>query len=155
MPLSPYAAAKLAGEHYCSCCTTVYGLETVRLRFFNVFGPRQDAHSPYTGVIALFAAALLEGRRPEVQGDGLQSRDFTYVANAVQAVVRAADAPAAVGQVYNIGNGETTTVLELVRRLNEILGTRLEPSHGSARAGDVRHSQADITRARRDLGYDP
>jgi UDP-glucose 4-epimerase len=154
-PLSPYAASKLAGEHYCEACTTVYGLETVRLRFFNVFGPRQDARSPYTGVIALFAAALLEGRVPSIQGDGLQSRDFTYVANAVQALVRAATAPAAVGQVYNIGNGEATTVLGLVRRLNEILGTHVEPTHGPARPGDVRHSQADITRARRDLGYEP
>jgi UDP-glucose 4-epimerase len=139
-PLSPYAASKLAGEHYCQAFTAVYGLETVRLRFFNVFGPRQDARSPYTGVIALFAAALLEGRVPNVQGDGLQSRDFTYVANAVQALVRAADAPTAIGQVYNIGNGETTTVLGLIHRLNEILGTRLVP---------------DISRARRDLDYKP
>jgi UDP-glucose 4-epimerase len=154
-PLSPYAASKLAGEHYCQACTAVYGLETVRLRFFNVFGPRQDARSPYTGVIALFAAALLEGRIPSVQGDGLQSRDFTYVGNAVQALVRAADAPAAVGQVYNIGNGGTTTVLGLIERLNEVLGTQLAPTHGPARAGDVRHSQADISRARRDLGYEP
>jgi UDP-glucose 4-epimerase len=154
-PLSPYAASKLAGEHYCQAFTTVYGLETVRLRFFNVFGPRQDARSPYTGVIALFAAAMLQGRRPGVQGDGRQSRDFTYVANAVQAVARAADAPAAVGKVYNIGNGGTTTVLELVQCLNEALGTDLEPEHTAARAGDVRHSQADIRRARQDLGYDP
>ena len=92
---------------------------------------------------------------PSVQGDGLQSRDFTYVANAVQAVVRAADAPDAVGRVYNVGNGETTTILELVRRLNEILGCDCKPEHGPARAGDVRHSQADISRARRDLGYEP
>jgi UDP-glucose 4-epimerase len=154
-PLSPYAASKLAGEHYCQACTASYGLETVRLRFFNIFGPRQDAHSPYSGVIALFAAALIEGRVPSVQGDGLQSRDFTYVANAVQAVVRAADAPDAVGRVYNIGNGETTTILELVRRLNEILGCECKPTHGPAHAGDVRHSQADIARARRDLGYEP
>jgi UDP-glucose 4-epimerase len=154
-PLSPYAASKLAGEHYCQACTAVYGLETVRLRFFNVFGPRQDARSPYTGVIALFAAALLEGRVPSVQGDGLQSRDFTYVSNAVQALVRAADAPSAVGQVYNIGNGETTTVLGLIQRLNEVIGMQLVPTHGPARAGDVRHSQADISRARRDFGYEP
>lgn len=154
-PLSPYAASKLAGEHYCQACTASYGLETVRLRFFNIFGPRQDAYSPYSGVIALFAAALIEGRVPSVQGDGLQSRDFTYVANAVQAVVRAADAPDAVGRVYNVGNGETTTILELVRRLNEILGCDCQPVHGPARAGDVRHSQADISRARRDLGYEP
>jgi UDP-glucose 4-epimerase len=154
-PLSPYAASKLAGEHYCQAFTAVYGLETVRLRFFNVFGPRQDPHNPYAGVIALFATLLMQGRRPTVQGDGLQSRDFTYVTNAVQALVRAAEAPAATGQMYNIGNGETTTVLGLVRRLNEILGTDLEPVLTAPRPGDVRHSQADITRARRDLGYEP
>lgn len=154
-PLSPYAASKLAGEHYCEAFTRVYGLETVRLRFFNAFGPRQDAASPYTGVIALFTAALLAGRRPAVQGDGLQSRDFTYVANVVEALVRAAAAPAASGQVYNIGNGEATTVLDLIRQLNALLGTALEPLPAPARPGDVRHSQADITRARRDLGYEP
>lgn len=154
-PLSPYASSKLSGELYCQSFTTVYGLETVRVRFFNVFGPRQDARSPYTGVIALFAAAMLAGKRPTVQGDGLQSRDFTYVDNAVQALTRAAAAPDAVGKVYNIGNGETTTVLQLVAHLNNILGTDLAPLHGPARAGDVRHSQADISLARRDLGYDP
>jgi UDP-glucose 4-epimerase len=154
-PLSPYAASKLSGEMYCQAFTTVYGLETVRLRFFNIFGPRQDARSPYTGVIALFIAAMLDGKAPTVQGDGLQSRDFTYVANAVQAVVKAADAPTASGKVYNIGNGATTTVLQLVQHLNELLGARLAPAHGPARAGDVRHSQADITQARRDLGYEP
>lgn len=154
-PLSPYASSKLSGELYCQSFTTVYGLETVRLRFFNVFGPRQDARSPYTGVIALFAAGMLEGKRPSVQGDGLQSRDFTYVENAVQALCRAADAPAAVGKVYNIGNGETTTVLALVAHLNDILSTNLAPVHAPARAGDVRHSQADISLARRDLGYEP
>jgi len=154
-PLSPYASSKLSGEMYCQSFTTVYGLETVRLRFFNVFGPRQDARSPYTGVIALFIAAMLEGNRPSVQGDGLQSRDFTYVENAVQALMRAADAPAAVGKVYNVGNGATTTVLQLIAHLNEILNSRLEPIHGPARAGDVRHSQADISLARQDLGYEP
>jgi UDP-glucose 4-epimerase len=154
-PLSPYASSKLSGELYCQSFTTVFGLETVRLRFFNVFGPRQDARSPYTGVIALFIAGMLAGKRPSVQGDGLQSRDFTYVENAVQAVVRAADAPNAVGKVYNIGNGETTTVLQLVKHLNRILDTDLTPIHGPARAGDVRHSQADITLACEDLGYKP
>jgi UDP-glucose 4-epimerase len=154
-PMSPYAAAKLAGEHYCRCFTTVYGLETVRLRFFNIFGPRQDARSPYSGVIALFIAALAEGRPPTVHGDGLQSRDFTYVENAVQAVMKAAEAPAAVGHVYNIGNGGSTSVLDLVKHLNELLGGSVQPLHGPARAGDVRYSQADISRARRDLGYEP
>lgn len=154
-PLSPYAAAKLAGEHYCRCFTTVYGLETVRLRFFNIFGPRQDPKNPYTGVIALFIAALVEGRTPTIHGDGLQSRDFTYVTNAVQAVMKAADAPAAVGNVYNIGSGANVSVLELVRHLNQLLGSNIVPLHTEARAGDVRHSQADISRARRDLGYEP
>ena len=155
LPLSPYAAAKLAGEHYCRSFTTVYGLETVRLRFFNIFGPRQDASSPYSGVIAIFIAALTAGRTPTVHGDGLQSRDFTYVADAVQALRRAAEAPAAVGHVYNIGLGRQTTVLDLVHHLNRLLGTQVQPTHGPARAGDVRHSVADITRAQRDLGYAP
>jgi UDP-glucose 4-epimerase len=154
-PLSPYAAAKLAGEHYCRCFTAVYGLETVRLRFFNIFGPRQDARSPYSGVIALFIAAMSAGRAPVIHGDGLQSRDFTAVENAVQAMRKAAEAPAAVGHVYNIGNGGSTTVLELVNQLNQLLGTNIRPTHGPARAGDVRHSQADISRARRDFGYNP
>jgi len=140
-PLSPYAAAKLAGEHYCRSFTRVYGLETVRLRFFNIFGPRQRADSPYSGVIALFLAALLAGRRPIVHGDGLQSRDFTYVANAVQALVKAAEAPAASGNVYNIGNGGTTNVLELLDQLNGLLGSRLAPEFVPARPGDVRHSR--------------
>jgi UDP-glucose 4-epimerase len=154
-PLSPYAATKLAGEHYCACFTATYGLETVRLRFFNVFGPRQDPRSPYSGVIALFATALAEGRTPRIDGDGLQSRDFVYVADVVQALVKAATAPAAVGQVYNIGTGGSSTVLDLVRQLNDILGTNVQARHGPPRPGDVRHSQADISRARRDLGYEP
>jgi UDP-glucose 4-epimerase len=154
-PMSPYAAAKLAGEFYCRCFTTVYQLETARLRFFNIFGPRQDASSPYSGVIALFLTAMSEGRVPRIDGDGLQSRDFTYVANAVQAVVKAADAPAAVGNVYNIGTGGSTTVLDLVKHLNQLLRKNIQPTFGLPRPGDVRHSQADITLARRDLGYNP
>ncbi len=154
-PLSPYAAAKLAGEHYCKCFTDVYGLETVRIRFFNIFGPRQDARSPYSGVIALFIAAMSANQSPTVHGDGLQSRDFTYVTNAVQAVLNAAESKDAVGKVYNIGNGATATVLDLVKHLNEILGKNSQPKFGAARAGDVRHSQADISRVRRDLKYEP
>jgi UDP-glucose 4-epimerase len=154
-PLSPYAAAKLAGEHYCRCFTATYGLESVRLRFFNVFGPRQDPHSPYSGVIALFATAMAEGRTPRIDGDGLQTRDFVYVENVVQALIKAADAPAAVGNVYNIGGGSSATVLDLVKHLNQLLGSAIQPIHGPARTGDVRHSQADISRARRDLGYEP
>ncbi len=153
--LSPYAAAKLAGEHYCRCATAVYGLETVRLRFFNVFGPRQDAKSPYSGVIALFITAMKQGRAPTVFGDGLQSRDFVYIANVVQALIKAGQAAGTSGNVYNIGNGQATTVLDLVRHLNELLGTQLKPTHGPPRAGDVRFSLADIGRARRDLGYEP
>jgi UDP-glucose 4-epimerase len=154
-PMSPYAVAKLAGEHYCRSFTTVYGLETVRLRFFNIFGPRQRSDSPYSGVIAIFIARMLAGQAPTVFGDGQQSRDFTYVANAVQAMRRAEEAPAAVGKVYNIGNGGTVSVLSLVAHLNQLLGTRLEPIHAPPRSGDVRQSQADISLARHDLGYEP
>ena len=154
-PLSPYAAAKLAGELYMQSFTTTYGLETVRLRFFNIFGPRQRADSPYSGVIALFAGALTEGRIPTVFGDGLQSRDFTFVTDVVQALTHAAEAPRASGQVYNIGTGRGTTVLQLIDALNRQLGTNIKPRHAAARAGDVRHSRADISRARRDLDYEP
>ena len=155
IPLSPYAAAKLAGEHYCTCCSAVFGLETVRLRFFNVFGPRQGASSPYSGVIALFIAAMRAGRIPSIFGDGLQTRDFVYIANVVQALIKAAEAPGVSGQVYNIGNGQSTTLLDLVRDLNELLGSNIQPAFLPERAGDVRHSQADIARARRELGYAP
>ena len=154
-PLSPYAATKLAGELYCQCFAAVYPLETVRLRFFNVYGPRQDASSPYSGVIALFLTAMCAGRIPRIDGDGLQSRDFFYVANAAQAMSKAADAKSANGNVYNIGNGASITVLDLVRHLNELLGTKIQPTFGPPRQGDVRHSEADISAARRDLGYDP
>ncbi len=153
--LSPYAAAKLAGEHYCRAFTASYGLETVRLRFFNVFGPRQDPKSPYSGVIALFSAAMSQGRQPTIFGDGLQTRDFVYVDNVVAALMQAAQAPAASGNVYNIATGLGTTVLDLVRSLNELLGKNLQPLFAPPRAGDVRYSQADISRARRDLGYHP
>src|SRR5262249_52526775 len=113
-PLSPYAAAKLSGEHYCRCFSVVYGIETVRLRFFNIFGPRQDAQSPYSGVIALFIAAMLAGRAPRIDGDGKQSRDFTYIDNAVDAVIKALQAAPANGNVYNIGIGQSSSVLDLV-----------------------------------------
>lgn len=152
---SPYAAAKLAGELYMEAFAHTYGIETVRLRFFNIFGPRQRADSPYSGVIALFTAAMSQGKRPTVQGDGKQSRDFTHVANAVQALTRAADAPEVSGNVYNVGTGRTVTVLDLVAALNRILGTDLHPTFVPARTGDVRFSKADIRRTREDLGYDP
>ena len=152
---SPYAAAKLAGELYMQAFAHTYGLETVRLRFFNIFGPRQRSDSPYSGVIALFTAAMREGRAPNIQGDGTQSRDFTYVANAVQALTRAAEASGVSGNVYNVGTGRSINLLELVAALNRILGTKLDPTFGPPRVGDVKFSQADISRTRRDLGYDP
>ncbi|HEX4606837.1 MAG TPA: NAD-dependent epimerase/dehydratase family protein [Urbifossiella sp.] len=152
---SPYAAAKLAGELYCQAFAHTYGLETVRLRFFNIFGPRQRSDSPYSGVIALFTAAMSRGDRPVIHGDGTQSRDFTYVANAVQALMKAAEAPGVSGNVYNVGTGQTVSIRELVASLNGILGTGLEPNFVATRSGDVKFSQADIGRTRQDLGYDP
>ena len=152
---SPYAAAKLAGELYMQAFAATYGIETVRLRFFNIFGPRQRADSPYSGVIALFVAAMSRGEPPTVQGDGKQSRDFTYVTNAVQALAKAAEAPEVSGNVYNVGTGRSVGVLDLIAALNRTLGTRLDPAFGPSRAGDVRYSRADITRTRDDLGYDP
>jgi UDP-glucose 4-epimerase len=154
-PLSPYAAAKLAGELYAQAFSATYGLETVATRFFNIFGPRQRGDSPYSGVIALFITAMTAGRTPMIHGDGLQSRDFTYVSNAVQALIRAAEAPDASGKVYNIGTGRSVTILDLVAALNRLLGTKLVPKLGPPRPGDVRHSRADISRARHDLHYEP
>lgn len=154
--LSPYAAAKFSGELYLQAFTATYGLETVRLRFFNIFGPRQRADSPYSGVIALFIAAMSSGKAPTVHGDGLQSRDFTYVANAVQALMRAADASTSVsGNVYNVGTHASISVLQLVDALNKLLGTNLKPVHADPRPGDVRFSKAIITTTCRDLGYAP
>jgi UDP-glucose 4-epimerase len=155
LPLSPYAVAKLAGEQYCAAFTQVYGLETVRMRYFNVFGPRQSPDSPYAAVIPLFLRAMLAGRSPVIHGDGLQSRDFTYVEDVVQANLLAADAPAAVGKVYNIACGNRTSLLDLVAEINELLGSDIRPVHDEPRPGDVRHSQADISQARKDLGYSP
>jgi UDP-glucose 4-epimerase len=155
VPLSPYAAAKLSGEFYCRAFAATYGLETVRLRFFNVFGPRQRADSPYSGVIAIFAGALSAGRTPTVFGDGQQSRDFVYVSDVCDALARAADTPGVSGRVYNVGTGGSVTLLELVAALNRILGTNAVPAHGPPRAGDVRHSRAKIDQIRADLGYAP
>lgn len=155
LPLSPYAAAKLAGELYMQAFAVTYGLETVRLRFFNVFGPRQRADSPYSGVIAIFTAILTAGKTPTVHGDGLQSRDFVYVTDVVKALIQAATVSGVSGKVYNIGTGNAVTVLDLVAALNKQLGKNIPPVHGAARAGDVRHSRADITLARRDLSFAP
>src|SRR5207248_5548436 len=126
-PISPYAVAKLAGEHYCAAFTQVYGLETVRLRYFNVFGPRQSPDSPYAAVIPLFIDALAAGRRSVVYGDGLQSRDFTYVDNVVRANLLAAEAPGVAGKVYNVACGGSTTLLDLLAALNGLLGTDIAP----------------------------
>jgi UDP-glucose 4-epimerase len=152
-PLSPYATAKLAGEHYCAAFSEVYGLETVRLRYFNVFGPRQTPDSPYAAVIPRFLQTMTAGQRPLILGDGQQSRDFTFVADAIQANLRAADTPGVSGRVYNVACGRRTTLLQLVQQVNDLLGTDIPPEHGPARPGDVRHSQADITRIQQDLGY--
>jgi UDP-glucose 4-epimerase len=154
--LSPYAASKFAGEAYCRAFARVYGLQTVSLRFFNVFGPRQDPFSEYAAVIPLFATRMLSDSPPEVYGDGRQSRDFTYIANAVAACRLAASAgPGAVGEAMNIGCGERITILELIEALNQILGTEIEPAFTSARPGDVRHSEAAIAKAQDLLGYRP
>jgi UDP-glucose 4-epimerase len=154
-PLSPYAAAKLAGEMYAQSFTTSFGLETARVRFFNVFGPRQRADSPYSGVIALFIAAMSAGKVPTIFGDGLQSRDFVYVTDAVQALMKAADRPGVAGKVFNIATGNSISLLDLVASLNRLLGKNIVPRHGPERGGDVRFSKADITRARTELGYHP
>jgi UDP-glucose 4-epimerase len=155
LPLSPYAVAKLCGEQYCAAFSEVYKLETVRLRYFNIYGPRQPPDSPYAAVIPLFLRAMLEGRRPTVHGDGQQSRDFTFVEDAVQANLRAAEAAGVSGRVYNIACGDRTSLLEIVARINALLGTAIEPVHDTPRPGDVRHSQADISAAQTDLGYQP
>ena len=154
-PISPYAVTKLTGELYCAVFHQLYGLEAVALRYFNVFGPHQDPMSDYAAVIPLFIAAMTRGERPRVDGDGAQSRDFTFVDNVVQANLRAAKASGVTGEVFNIACGQRYTLLDLVDRLNRILGTRLEPRFGEARAGDVKHSLADIDKARRLLDYEP
>lgn len=154
-PLSPYAVAKLTGEYYCRVFTTVYGLETVALRYFNVFGPRQDPTSRYAAVIPLFITALLDGQPPVIYGDGEQSRDFTYIDNVVAGNLLAAKAPAAAGHVLNLATGSRITLLALVDKLNALLGTAVAPVHAAPRPGDVRHSRAAIDRARALLGYEP
>ena len=154
-PLSPYAAAKLAGELYCQAFHHTYGLETVAVRYFNVFGPRQDPASPYSAVIPLFITALLSGEQPVVYGDGGQSRDFTFVKNVVHGNLLAADAEAASGRTINVANGRSVTLLELLAALNDKLGLDIQPRHEPARVGDVRDSLADITLARQLLGYEP
>ncbi|MEJ5274329.1 MAG: NAD-dependent epimerase/dehydratase family protein [Thermogemmata sp.] len=154
-PKSPYAAAKLAGELYLQAFAHSFGLQAVALRFFNIFGPRQRADSPYSGVIPLFIAAMLQHQPPTIYGDGTQSRDFTYVENAVQALLRAAFTPSLPAPTYNVGTGRSISILQLVDALNRILGTHLLPRFAPPRPGDVRYSCADIRRIQKDLGYQP
>lgn len=154
-PVSPYGAAKLAAELYCQAFAATFAIQTVALRYFNVFGPRQDPASPYSAVIPLFITAMLAGRKPLIYGDGLQSRDFVFVENVVDANLLAADAPGVSGRVLNVGSGRSTDLLTLVSALNRLLGTDVGPQHAPPRAGDVRESLADITLARGLLGYEP
>jgi nucleoside-diphosphate-sugar epimerase len=154
-PLSPYALQKVMGTQYCQMFTRLYGFETVVIRYFNVFGPRQDPSSPYSGVISVFSTALIEGRRPTIYGDGEQTRDFTYVANVVDGVLRACEAPAAAGEAINVACGTRISLNELLRVMNAIVGTSLQPIYKEGRAGDVKDSQADISKARALLGYTP
>lgn len=154
-PRSPYALQKLVGEQYCQLFTRLYGLETVTIRYFNVFGPRQDPTSAYSGVISQFASALTEGRRPTIYGDGGQTRDFTYIDNVVDGVLRASEAPDANGEVINVATGGRISLLELFETMKKVTGADVEPVFAEARAGDVRDSQADISKAKRLLGYEP
>jgi nucleoside-diphosphate-sugar epimerase len=154
-PLSPYALQKLVGEQYMQLFTSLYGLETVVIRYFNVFGPRQDPSSPYSGVISVFAKALLEDRAPTIYGDGEQTRDFTYVANVVDGVLRAVTAPEASGKVINVATGTRISLNRLFAAMRDTLGSRLEPAYGPTRPGDVKDSLADIALARAMLGYEP
>lgn len=154
-PLSPYAAAKLAGEYYCQAFHASFGLETVAIRYFNVFGPRQDPLSEYAAVIPKFITKMLAGDRPTIFGDGRQSRDFTYIENVVQGNLLAAAAEGVAGRVFNVACGTQYSLLDLVDTLNELLGTKIKPEFAPPRAGDVYESLADITAARTELAYHP
>lgn len=155
-PLSPYAVAKLVGEHYCQVFTRVYGLETVSLRYFNVFGPRQDPSSQYSGVISRFIASILGGERPVIYGDGEQSRDFTYIDNVVDANLKAAESTKAIGQVINVANGERISLNRLLDEVKSLTGSpAVVADYLPPRAGDVKHSLAEISRARALLDFEP
>jgi nucleoside-diphosphate-sugar epimerase len=154
-PLSPYAISKLIGEKYCEVFHGLFGLKAVALRYFNVFGPRQDPHSPYAAVIPLFITKILKGERPVIYGDGEQSRDFTYVENVVAANLAASESDAAAGESINIACGEGMTVNGLLRAVNEVLGTKVEAVFEPARPGDVKHSTADVRKAKRLLDFEP
>jgi len=154
-PMSPYALQKVVGEQYLRMFTRLYGLETVSIRYFNVFGPRQDPTSPYSGVISVFATALIENRPPKIYGDGEQTRDFTYVANVVDGVLRACEAPKASGEIINVATGGRISLNQLFYAMRDVVGGTLEPIYGEPRQGDVRDSQADIQKAKALLGYEP
>jgi UDP-glucose 4-epimerase len=154
-PLSPYGAQKLFGEIYCQVFTKSYGLETASLRYFNVFGPRQDPSSQYSGVLSLFITAVLQGRQPTIYGDGLQSRDFTYVQNVVEANLLACTAPGVAGEAFNIACGDRITVNSALQVINKITGKDITPVYREPRAGDIKHSQADVRKAENKLGYKP
>ncbi|NDJ86489.1 MAG: SDR family oxidoreductase [Chloroflexi bacterium] len=154
-PMSPYGAAKLMGEYYMQVFTEVYGLETVSLRYFNVFGPRQDPTSTYAAVIPKFATAILDDAKPTIYGDGLQSRDFTYIENVVTGNFLAATVPGVGGQMFNLACGERYSLLTLMDTLNSYIGKQIEPIFAPARQGDIKHSRADISKARQLLGYEP
>jgi nucleoside-diphosphate-sugar epimerase len=154
-PLSPYAVDKLASEHACQVYAQLYGLETVALRYFNVFGPRQDPSSPYSGVISIFADNISRGKQPNIFGDGEQTRDFVYVADVVEANIRAATAPAAAGKAINVATGSTITINELLHTVCRIQGAPFDPGYLPAREGDIRHSCADIALARTLLDWAP
>jgi len=154
-PISPYGAAKLAAEYYCGAFSATFPIETVALRYFNVFGPRQDPKNPYAAVIPIFLTAILSGKAPVIFGDGTQSRDFTYVADVVQANLLAADAPDAANRVMNVATGRSISLLELLAGLNRVLGTQIEPTFAPPRPGDIHESTADIALARKLLGYAP
>ena len=154
-PLSPYALQKLVAEQYCQMFTRLYGLQTVTTRYFNVFGPRQDPSSPYSGVISIFISALCEGRRPTIYGDGEHTRDFTYVANVVDGVLRACTADNASGEVINVATSGRISLNTLFNTVRDLVGSTVEPIYAEPRAGDVKDSQADISKAKRVLGYQP
>jgi len=154
-PKSPYAVQKLFGEYYARVWTACFGLETVALRFFNVYGPRQDPSSTYSGVLSIFMTRLLERKAPTIYGDGEQSRDFTYVEDVAALCLKASRAPGVAGRMFNAGNGGRYTLNQIWKLLCEIEGVSIDPAYGPARSGDVRHSQADITAAVRDLGHAP
>ena len=154
-PLSPYAVGKLVGEYYCSVFSKVFGLETISLRYFNVFGPYQDPTSQYAAAIPAFVTSILKNQPPTIYGDGEQSRDFTYIDNVVEANLCAARAKKTSGEVVNIACGEKITVNQIIAMINEILGKNVKPIYAPARAGDVKHSLADITAARKLIGFEP